>query len=180
MVDRPKSFQSNFVIQGFDAQHCNSGLWCKASGLRVQRTFVLGDKSSWEVLENLYSSPWLPLPTSIEYASSQQAPCKHYKSFGIFTSMPENPWAFCLYLLGSVGTRSSPQERSFALPSSNHIIIGDARVAIRWTVLCSYYNLTLQQPSEQQQIENWVLPITPHLSLEFHIVLTSVRAGPAK
>jgi hypothetical protein len=85
-----------------------------------------------------------------------------------------------LYELGSVGTRSSPQERSFALPSSNPIIIGDARVAIRWTVLCSDYNLTLQQPTEQQQIENWVLPITPHRSLEFHIVLTSVRAGPAK
>jgi hypothetical protein len=84
-----------------------------------------------------------------------------------------------LYQLGSVGTRSSesisPQERSFALASSNHIIIGDAGVAIRWTVLCSSYNLTLQQPTEQQQIENWVLPITPHLSLDFHIVLTSVR-----
>jgi hypothetical protein len=64
--------------------------------------------------------------------------------------------------------------RSFAVASSNHII-GDARVAIRWTVLCSSYNLTLQQPTEQQQIENWVLPITPNLSLEFHIVLTSVR-----
>ncbi len=60
------------------------------------------------------------------------------------------------------------------MASSNHII-GDARVAIRWTVPCSSYNLTLQQPTEQQQIENWVLPMTPHLSLEFHIVLTSVR-----
>jgi hypothetical protein len=64
--------------------------------------------------------------------------------------------------------------RSFAVASSNHII-GDARVAIRWTVPCPSYNLTLQQPTEQQQIENWVLPMTPHLSLEFHIVLTSVR-----
>jgi hypothetical protein len=94
--------------------------------------------------------------------------------------MPESPSAFCLYQLDSVGTRSSEsisaQERSFALTSSNHIIIGDARVAIRWTtVLCSSYILTLQQPTEQQQIENWVLPITPHLSLEFHIVLTCVR-----